>query len=141
MTTHDKAVARRFYLEAVGGGELAHVESLVGADYVDHNAGLAAGRGPEMVRRHLAALRRTFPDFTLQIEDMVAEGDRVATRVSGRGTHLGEWKGIPPTGALIQLRGMNIDRLAGGKIVEHWGEADTVGMLVQMGIDPFAGRR
>jgi predicted ester cyclase len=65
----------------------------------------------------------------------------VATRVSGSGTHTGVWQEIQPTGNKIQLRGINIDRIGAGLIVEHWGEADTAGMLWQMGVDPFAGWR
>lgn len=137
----NKTVVRRFYTEVVAGGDLTNLEDLIAAGYVDHTAGPQAGRGPTVVRAHLEAIRTTFPDFTLQIEDMVAEGDRVVTRVTGRGTHGGSWQGIPPTGRVIEVRGINIDRLEGGKIVEHWGEADTVGMLWQMGVDPFVGRR
>jgi predicted ester cyclase len=72
---------------------------------------------------------------------MIAEGDLVVTRVTARGTHTGVWQGIEPTGSDIQLHGINIDRIEAGLIAEHWGEADTVGMLYQMGVDPFVGRR
>jgi len=58
-------------------------------------------------------------------------------RVTAEGTHLGEWLGIKPSGKRIQLRGLNLDRVLNGRIVEHWGEADTVGMLAQMGVDSF----
>jgi predicted ester cyclase len=77
--------------------------------------------------------------LTLEIQDILTEGDKVVTRVVGQGTHRGEWMGIVPTGAMVRLKGINIDRIADSRIVEHWGEADTVGMLVQMGVDPFAG--
>ena len=142
MPTEDiKAIVRRFYTTVVAAGQLSTIDSLVGAGYVDHNAGADAGRGPHVVRNHLDAIRSTFPDFRLTIEEMIAEGDLVATRVTGRGTHLGEWVGIRPTGRVVQLRGINQDRVVGGRIVEHWGEADTVGMLVQMDVDPFGSRR
>lgn len=137
----NKTVVRRFYTEVVAGRDLTNLEGLIAVDYVDHNAEPESGRGPTVVRAHLEAIRTTFPDFTLRIEDMVAQGDRVVTRVSGCGTHRGSWQGIPPTGRVIQVRGINIDRIEGGKIVEHWGKADTVGMLCQMGVDPFVGRR
>ena len=76
----------------------------------------------------------------MSIEHMIADAEFVVTRVRGRGTHRGEWMGIPPSGQVVHLRGINIDRVAAGRIAEHWGEADTVGMLLQMGVDPFAGR-
>jgi predicted ester cyclase len=71
------------------------------------------------------------------MHEVIAEGEWVAVRVTGEGTHLGEWLGIEPSGRRIQLRGLNLDRVVNGRIVEHWGEADTVGMLLQMGVDPF----
>jgi predicted ester cyclase len=89
---------------------------------------------------HVAALLTTFPDFSMKIEDIIAEGNKVVTRVTGKGTHAGTWMQIEPTGSVIQMKGINIDRVSNGRIVEHWGEADTVGMLVQMGVDPFVGR-
>jgi predicted ester cyclase len=136
-TRHSKQLVRRFYTEVVGGGDYSNLDSFVAADYVDHNA---AEGGPEVVRTHLEAIRMTLPDFTIQIEDIFADGDYVITRVTGRGTHLGEWMGIEPTGREVRLKGINIDRVERGLIAEHWGEADTIGMLAQMGVDPFAGR-
>lgn len=112
---------------------------LVSDDYVDHN-NEEAGRGPEIFRAHVAGLLTTFPDFRMKIEDMIAEGNRVVTRVTGEGTHSGRWMNIEPTGSVVKVKGVNIDRVSNGRIVEHWGEADTVGMLLQMGVDPFAGR-
>jgi len=136
---HTKQLVRRFYTEVVGGGDYSNLGSFVATDYLDHNAA-EAGRGPEVVRTHLEAIRTTLPDFTIEIEDIFAEGEYVITRVTGRGTHLGEWMGIKPTGREVRLKGINIDRVERGRIAEHWGEADTIGMLVQMGVDPLAGR-
>jgi predicted ester cyclase len=134
-----KQLIRRFYTEVVDGRDYSNLDSFVATDYVDHNAA-EGGRGPDVVRTHLEAIRSTLPDFTVQVEDIFAEGDYVITRVAGRGTHLGEWMGIKPTGRGVRLKGINIDRVERGRIVEHWGEADTIGMLVQMGVDPFVGR-
>ena len=136
---HSKQLIRRFYTEVVDGRDYSNLDSFVATDYVDHNAA-EGGRGPEVVRTHLEAIRMTLPDFTMQIEDIFAEGDYVITRVTGRGTHLGQWMGIEPTGREVRLKGINIDRVDRGRIAEHWGEADTIGMLVQMGVDPFVGR-
>ena len=134
-----KQLIRRFYAEVVGGGDYSNLDSFVATDYVDHNAA-EGGRGPEVVRTHLEAIRRTLPDFTVQVEDIFAEGGYVITRVAGRGTHRGEWMSIKPSGREVRLKGINIDRVERGQIVEHWGEADTIGMLVQMGVNPFVGR-
>ena len=67
----------------------------------------------------------------------MAEGDGVALRVTAEGTHWGAWLGIKPSGTHIAWRGINVDRVSGGHLVEHWGEAATVGMLVQLGVNPF----
>jgi predicted ester cyclase len=135
----NKTVVRRFYTEVISSGDLSRVEDFIGSKYLDHNAE-QAGRGPSVVRAHVKAVRQTFPDFHLQIDDIIAEGDTVVTRVSGHGTHKGEWMGIRPTGAVVRVKGINIDRIADERIIEHWGEADTIGMLRQMGINPFGSR-
>jgi predicted ester cyclase len=79
-------------------------------------------------------LRALFPDIRLTIEDQVAEGDKVVTRVTFHGTHLGEYPGIRPTGKKVSWQGIGIDRLADGKIVEMWHEADTWSMMRQIGM-------
>jgi predicted ester cyclase len=132
-----KALVRRFYAELFR--DPAAAEKYIGPDYIDHN-NEQAGCGPEILRAHVVALLQTFPDFGMKIEDIIAEGDRVVTRVTGKGTHAGTWMQIEPTGSAIAVKGINIDRVSEGRIVEHWGEADTVAMLVQMGVDPFVGR-
>lgn len=134
--TAGKEFIRRFYGDMFR--DVAAAERRIGPDYVDHN-NEDAGRGPAVFRAHVEAVLGTFPDFSLTIEDMIAEGDKVVTRVAARGTHGGTWRGIAPSGNVVRVKGINIDRIAGGRIVEHWGEADTVGMLIQMGVDPFRG--
>jgi steroid delta-isomerase-like uncharacterized protein len=141
MTEQDnKRLISSFYGEVVAKGNLARLCEFISADYLDHTLGPAL-RGPEVARSHLEAVRATFPDFTLTIEDMIAENDKVVTRVIGQGTHRGMFLGIPPSGVVVQVKGINIDRIAGRRIVEHWGEADTLGMLRQMGLDPYANQR
>lgn len=137
----NRELVARYYAAVGAAGDLTDLETFISPEYIDHNAEPGSPRGPELVRAHFTAIRTTFPDFSMSIEQMLADGDFVVTRVSGRGTHDGEWMGIPPSGRVVHLRGINIDRIATGRIAEHWGEADTVGMLVQMGVDPFAGRR
>lgn len=137
LENENKEIVKRYYAEVISGGDYSNLGSFVAAEYVDHNAE-DSGRGPEIVRNHIEAIRTTLPDFNMRVEQIFAEGDWVATRVSGRGTHQGEWMNIRPTGREIRLKGINLDRLQDGKIVEHWGEADTVNMLLQMGLNPFA---
>jgi C-1 hydroxylase len=78
--------------------------------------------------------RRAFPDGRMTIEDMVAEGDRVATRKTFRGTHRGELMGIPPSGKAVAIGLMDFVRLVDGKVVESWNAADDLGLLQQLGV-------
>jgi predicted ester cyclase len=92
--------------------------------------------GREMTREDfgaiLARFRSFLPDFQLTIEEQVAEGDKVATRVTCRGTHRGEVEGIASTGKRVEFRGFAIDRLADGKVVEMWHEVDMHGLLQKL---------
>ena len=134
----NKSLVLNYYRKVVAGGAFQEIPSYISTTYVDHNAPAGSGTGPALVEKHLRAMRNTFPDFTLTTHEVIAEEDWVAIRVTGEGTHLGKWLGIKPSGRRVQFRGINLDRVVSGRIVEHWGEADTVGMLLQMGVDPFA---
>lgn len=81
-------------------------------------------------------LRAGVPDLQETIEDLLAEGDRVAYRVTLRGTHLGELLGIPATGRTIAVAGIVIDRIADGKIVEEWNQSDLLGLMRTLGAIP-----
>jgi predicted ester cyclase len=75
-----------------------------------------------------------FPDYQTVIEDMLAEGEKVAARIRMTGTNTGEFMGIPATGKRVEFTGIYIARIANGKIVEHWGEEDSVSLLQQPGV-------
>jgi predicted ester cyclase len=83
--------------------------------------------------------REAFPDSYFTVEDMVAEGDKVATRKTFHGTHRGEFLAIPPTGQQISIGLIDIVRVADGKVVEHWSIADNLGMMRQLGVIPVPG--
>lgn len=137
MTEDANAIlVRRFYEQVVSGGDLSRLEAFIAPGYVDHNAS-SAQIGPSAVRAHVEAVRATLAGFTLGIADLLVCGDKVVTRVEGEGKHSGEWMGIHPTGKVIRVKGINIDRIEDGRIVEHWGEADTLAMLAQMGVNVF----
>ena len=137
----NKTMVLAFYQRVVAEGRFDEIPQFVGTSYLDHNAPADAPRGPDLLEAHIRAIRATFPDFILRTHECIAEDDWVALRVTGEGTRLGEWMGIKPSGKRVGFRGLNFDRLADGRIVEHWGEADTIGMLMQMGVDPFGGVR
>ena len=88
------------------------------------------------LKAHIAEMEAAFPGYQLEAEDLVAEGDKVAVRVTVTGTHQGEMAGIPPTGKAVSASGMLIYRIAGDKIVEHWMVFDNLAVMQQLGVIP-----
>ena len=137
MTTEDnKAIVRRFVEEVQNQGNLALVDELAAPSFVNHSAppGIPSDREGSKQLAHM--FRSAFPDGTMTIEEMLAEGDKVVTRKTFRGTHTGELMGILPTGKQVTIGLIEIVRLADGRVVEHWLEADNLGMLQQLGVIP-----
>jgi predicted ester cyclase len=130
----NKQLVRRFVDEVVNTGDVSLVESFIGPDYVDHYAGEAGPTGPGVMAEHIRAVRETYPDLHLTVEQQFVDGDFVITRVRARGTHRGTWLGMAPTGKPVQIAVVNIDRVRNGRIVEHWGTANTLEALVESGI-------
>jgi steroid delta-isomerase-like uncharacterized protein len=137
------ATARRFFEKVFSQGDLDLVDELVAADYVGHPSGPEETvRGPQGVKEYIGRLREGVPDLALTIEDQIADGDKVATRWTARGTHDGELLGAGPTGRTATVTGITIQRLgAGGRIVEGWTSWDMLGMLQQLGIAPQPAQR
>ena len=140
MSAENKATARRFYEEVLNKKNLALIDELVSSDFEDHNPpGPGMPRGPEGVRQVFTAFSTSFPDMQATIHDMVAEGDRVVSRFTFRGTHKGELMGLAATGKQVAVGIIDILRIEDGKLVECWGEADLLGMMQQVGIVPPPG--
>ena len=132
-SAENRRLMERFYEEVMSRGNLAFIDEYCSPDYVDHDDDLAAP-GREGLRQHVAMIRRGLPDTQVTVEDMVADGDKVAVRTTARGTHMGEFMGVSPTGKQITISGMDITRFAEGKIVEHWGLVDAMAMMQQLGL-------
>jgi steroid delta-isomerase-like uncharacterized protein len=130
----NKAIARRTTEEIWGKGNLALIDELFAPNFVDHNPmpGFAPDR--EGLKQSVVGMRAAFPDLHSQVEDLVAEENKVVVRFSGRGTHTGELMGIPPTGKVVTLAGIEISRIVDGKIVEAWSQLDSMSMMVQLGV-------
>lgn len=140
MSEENKAIVRRFYEEFANQGILSVAEELVAPDFVDHNPpGPDFAPGLEGLKQVFTMFRSAFPDMILTVEDQIAEGDKVVTRLTSRGTHKGELMGVPPTGKTITIGLIDIFRVEGGQLAEHWGESDTMGMMQQLGVVPSPG--
>ena len=133
----NKVLVRRLYEEVVNKQNIAAVDELIATNYIDHdkNPELVA-RDPESFKQIVNMLLTAFPDMRITIEDQIAEGDKVASRFTMRGTHKGEFMGIAPTGARLAVTGIDIRRIAGDKLVEIWMNMDDLGMMQQLGVVP-----
>ncbi len=139
-TDANKAVIQQA-VDAFNQGDWAAVDQLFAFDYIDHDRARAAlPPGPECVKQAWRMFRAAFPDLTGTIEDMVAEGDKVAVRATMRGTHQGELLGIPPTGRQVTVTLIDINRIEAGTFVERWAETDMLGLLHQLGAVPAPGQ-
>lgn len=132
-----KVRARRLTQEVFTQGDLAVADELVSPDYVHHVPGGPAGPGVTGLKEWVTLMRRTFPDLHLIVEDEIAEADRVAQRVTVRGTHQGTFLGVPPTGKQVTFEVIDINRIGpDGRFVEHWSSVDLFGVLRQLGALP-----
>src|SRR5215218_481190 len=128
----NKEVIRRFIAEVWNAGDLSVADELVHPGY--EVAGV--GRGPEAVKQNVRSYREAFPDLVSTIDDMTAEDDRAAVRLTLRGTHLGTFRGFGPTGKAITLQEMALWRLVDGKLHTGWFQADALGLRRQFGVLP-----
>jgi steroid delta-isomerase-like uncharacterized protein len=130
----NKALIRRFY-EEMDKGNIDAMDELVAEDYINHDPppfpGLAEGR--EGLKQAFEMFWRATPGHHL-IEDQVAEGDKVVTRLRGIGKHEGELAGIPPTGNDLDVKAVAIHRIKDGRVVEHWSAVDSAANLHQLGV-------
>jgi steroid delta-isomerase-like uncharacterized protein len=139
MSTEQNTItARRYVEEWMSGGAIDLVDELVAADYISHGPSGTPGGGRKELKALNAAIRRAIPDLRVSAEQIVAEGDLVATRWVGRGTHAGELLGVPATGKELTITAILIDRYRDGKIVERWVNQDDLGLLRQLGLVPGA---
>src|SRR5215204_7111265 len=137
MSEENKAIARRALEEVFSAGNLDVVDEIVSEDHVHHDPAMPEeGHGREHLKEFARMYRSAFPDVHVEIEDMIAEGDRVATRWVASGTHEGDLMGISPTGNRVTVVGTTIDRLVDGQIEETWDYYDALGMMRQLGAIP-----
>ena len=132
----NKAVIRR-WIEAYNERDLQSEAEVLASNYVAH-VPTAPGplEGLEAWRQFSGSFAEAFPDLRLTVQDIAAEGDTVAARVDFRGTHRGEFQGIPPTGKEVAFTSIEVNRVRDGKVEEHWVELDLLGLMQQLGAIP-----
>ena len=133
MTDQNKAAYRRFIQEIFNEGRLEKLDELLAPSYILHNAPLGTPPGRDGVRQVVTMFRTAFPDLEVTIEDQVAEGDKVCSRTTTRGTHRGAIFGIRPTGKAVTMRGLTLVRIADGRVAESWVSNDVMSLMNQLG--------
>ena len=129
----NKNIVRR-YQEIYNSNHLERLTEVVSEDLLTPNIMPGVPTGLEGAKAAHRIMLAGFPDYQTVIEDMLAEGEKVAARIRMRGTNTGEFMGIPATGNPVEFTGIYIARISNGKIVEHWGEEDSVSLLGQLGV-------
>lgn len=135
-TEQNKALVRRFYDEVFNRKNLAAINDFLDPHIVEHALPPGLPGGSEGSRQFIGMYLAAFPDLHLTFEDIIAEGDKVAARFTLQGTHRGEFMGIPPTSKQVAMTGIQIVRVADGRIAENWINLDALGMLQQLGVIP-----
>ena len=132
------AAARRVVEEAFNEGRVEVFDEVCSPDIVSHDPAESEDlRGIDAHKERVRAYRTAMSDLELVVEDVIAAGDKVATRWRARGTNDGELLGMPPTGKHTDITGMSIDRFnSDGRIVETWDQWDNAGFMVQLGLAP-----
>lgn len=132
----NKELAQRFSDQVFNQGNLQAVDDLLAPNYINHTALPNLPPGSAGTKIFVSMFRAVFPDLSITIDDMIAEGDKVVVRHTTRGTHTGTFLGIPPTGCSIQSFGVDIVRIVDDKLVEDWGIIDQPALMQQLGFAP-----
>ena len=136
MSEENKALMHRFYEEWVHPGNLDVADEIIAPDCPLYFGGTFMGTGPEAFKQGRAMMYAGFPDLRWTIEEIIAESETVAERITGRGTHEGEFMGVPPTGTRVEIAAVAMVRIREGKIADMRGAPDMLGLMQQIGAVP-----
>jgi steroid delta-isomerase-like uncharacterized protein len=137
MKTHElKVIATEFFNEVWNQHDVSAIDRLFAPDFVDHYLSTPRSPDREGFKQECTFYLTAMPDTSITIEDQIAEGDRIASRVVFRGTNTGPFGPMPPTGKSTEVTGCIILRIDDGLIVERWGNIDDLGALRQLGVLP-----
>ncbi|MFB6073734.1 MAG: ester cyclase [Haloarculaceae archaeon] len=133
-TDEAKRIARQFPEAVATEGEIDLLDDILAPDHLEHDPFAGDHTGREAAKEQIRSLREAFPDFRAEVEEIVAEDDVVAMRVTISGTHEGPFMGLEPTGKSFEVQNMVFTRIEDGRIVERWLQPDTLGMFRQLGV-------
>jgi len=136
MGSKESAAVVRRWFQAFNDGDMEAEAAARATDFVAHAPGMPGPLNGDEWQQFIGMFFGGFPDMRLEVEDIVAQGDRVAVRWTFHGTHQGEFFGIPPTDTQVTMSAIEINRVEDGKVAEHWVELDQLGMLQQLGAIP-----
>lgn len=141
LEEENKILVRRLYETIANKRDLSILDEFVAENSIDHNPFLPGqSQGVEGTKQAYSNVFQAFPDLQVNVEDQIAEGDKVVSRLKMSGTHKGEFMGIPPTGKKGTATLIDIVRISGGKVVERWGIMDQAELMKQLGIAPELGK-
>ncbi|MHA2394795.1 MAG: ester cyclase [Promethearchaeota archaeon] len=132
----NKALVRRFVEEVQSQHKLTAVDEIMDPNMIEHYGQPSSLNSVEAFKKFFGGFIAAFPDVKVVIHSQVAEGDKVVTHKTFHGTHKGEFMGIPPTGKKVAIELIDIFRIAGGKLAEHWAVADMMSVMQQLGVLP-----
>ena len=130
----NREVVRQFIERVFERGEVGAVDELVADDFVPHTYPGTTDR--DGLKRAMERVSQGLEDAKFTVDDMIAEGDRVAVRLTSGATQVGEFMGMPPSGKRYEIEEIHIFRLSDGRISEHWHQFDQLGMMRQLGATP-----
>jgi steroid delta-isomerase-like uncharacterized protein len=133
ITAANKALLSRFYKEVYVDWNMALADEVLSPQFTSHDWPNDGPTGPQAFRDYYAAIRSAVPDARYEVDDLIAEGEKVVVRWTLLGTHQGDFGGIAPTGRPIALKGIAIYRVDDGKLMERWVVSDLHGLLEEIG--------
>jgi steroid delta-isomerase-like uncharacterized protein len=136
MADDIRVTMTRLYDEVVNTGNLNLIDELVDENVVEHEGFPGIPPGREGVKQFFGMMHEAFDGFRIDVEEMIVEGDKGMARGTMRGTHIGEFMGVPATEKQIEVPLVDIFRFADSKVVEHWGVTDVMAMMQQLGAIP-----
>jgi steroid delta-isomerase-like uncharacterized protein len=132
----NKELARRWFSEVMSEGKTEVIDELCAPDFVDHNPFQGTSADLAGLKDFVAQIRAAFPDLQMTADDLIVEGDRLAVRSTMRGTHEGDFMGIPASGKKVEVSNFDFVRFENDQAAEHWGAIDSDALMEQLGVAP-----